>query len=237
MKRLAIVTITIVSLAAYAVADQINFTFTTGAPGSVSGSASGMAAGPSTLFKITNTTTSTIIPFAGTLVTIATGPATSFVAIGSPPTFISAKFAGMSTMSVEVVDSAMNPLVEGVLHNGASFTSALPAGTGAFLGSFKVTFVSPAVLAMFGLTGETVEPTGSVAYTTGNGNLAQNTTFMGQVGGGAVTIQTTAVPEPVGLGLLGAGILTALGVWRSRKEIHRTSDTIELISKGRGAFR
>jgi hypothetical protein len=209
MKRLAFVAALFASLATCAVADQINFNFTLGAPSSVvATSAGGLTAGPSMLTSISDTTTNTNIPTPGTFVNAITGPASSFVPIGSPPTLILATFTGAGANSVLVVDAANNVLVAGSMQDNASLLSTLSVGTGSFLGTFDVSFVSPAALALFGL-GPGFQPVGSVAFTFASANF-NGTTLTGAIGGGSVTIQTpppTTTPEPAGLGILGIGLV------------------------------
>jgi hypothetical protein len=198
-------------LAATAVADQINFNFTVGSPTSVTAtSAGGLSSGPSTLTSISDSTTSVIIPTAGTYVNGNTGPAVSLMQFG---TVVLGTFMGAGPNSVLVVDSSNNVLVAGSMNDSASLLSTVPAGTGSFLGTFHVTFVSPAALALFGV-GPGFSPNGSVALTIGNASF-NGTTYKGAIGGGSVTIQSTAaVPEPMGLGILGIGLLTIGGLWR-----------------------
>jgi hypothetical protein len=217
MKRLALVAIVVVSFAAYAVADQINFNYTIGGPGSVTATNGGLTAGPAMLTSISDTTTGVNILFSGTFVTATTGAALSLVPIGSPPTLIVGTFDAGGPNSVQVVDSLSNPLVTGAMQVNSTFASSLPGGTGSYMGSFDVAFVSPAALALFGL-GPAFQPVGSVAYTFGNANW-DGTTFTAAIGGGSVTIQTpTATPEPAGLAIVGVGLLTIVGGlrrWRS----------------------
>ena len=206
MKRLALVAIAVLSLAVFAVADQINFNFTIGPPSSVVATLGGLTSGPSMLTSISDTTTSTNIPTPGTYVNGNTGPATSFVPIGSPPTLLLATFSGLGGNSVLVEDSMGNVLVSGSMQDNATLLSTFPIGTGSFLGTFDVSFVSPAALALFGL-GPSFQPVGSVAFTFA-GATFDGTTLTGLIGGGSVTIQTpTATPEPAGLGIVGMGLV------------------------------
>jgi len=211
MKRLALVAIAVLSLAVFAVADQINFNFTIGPPSSVTAtSAGGMTSGPSMLISISDTTTGVNIPQIpnGTYVNGNTGPATSFVPIGSPPTLLLATFSGLGGNSVLVEDSMGNVLVSGSMQDNATLLSTFPIGTGSFLGTFDVSFVSPAALALFGL-GPGFQPVGSVAFTFAGANFDTTTgTLTAAIGGGSVTIQTpTPTPEPAGLGIVGMGLV------------------------------
>jgi hypothetical protein len=109
--------------------------------------------------------------------------------------------------SVLIVDLSNHPLLAGSIESSSSFLTEIPDGTGAFLGSFDVTFVSPTVLAMFGLSSSS-QFTESVLLLTFAQDNFDGTTVSGVMGGGTVTIETAAAPEPVGLGLLGASLLT-----------------------------
>jgi hypothetical protein len=218
MKRLALVAMAVVLFTAFAVADQINFNFTIGPPSSVSAtSAGGLTSGPSMLTSISDTTTNTNVPTPGTYVNGNTGPAVSLVPIGSPPTLILGTFTAAGANSVLVVDSLNNVLVAGSMQDNASLLSTLPVGTGSFLGTFDVSFVSPAALALFGL-GPAFQPVGSVAFTFANANF-DGTTFTAALGGGSVTIQTpapTTTPEPAGLGIVGMGLMLVAEVSRRK---------------------
>jgi len=196
-----------------AVADQINFNFTTGAANSVTATSAGLNSGPSPLTNISDTTTMTIIPFTGNYINGNTGSAVSLVQFGS---IVLATFNGAGANSVLVEDSMGNVLVAGDMEDNASLLSTVPAGTGSFLGTFHVTFVDPTILALFG-TGPNFAPDGSVAFTVGNANF-DGTTYTGALGGGSVTIQTvtSTVPEPMGLGLFGLGFLTVASGLRRR---------------------
>ncbi len=191
-----------------AVADQINFNFTTGSPTSVTATTAGLMSGPSMLTNISDSTTGLIVPFTGKYVNGNTGPASSLMQFGN---IVLGTFTAGGTNSVLVKDSMGNVLVAGDMQDGASLLSTVPAGTGSFLATFHVTFVDPTILALFGV-GPGFSPQGSVAFTIGNANF-NGTTYTGALGGGAVTIQSVAtpVPEPAGLGILGMGLLTVAG--------------------------
>jgi len=198
-------------VAASAVADQINFNFTTGAPNSVTAtSAAGLVSGPSMLQNISDTTTGVVIAQSGKYVTGNTGPAINLAQFTN---LVIGAFTASGPNSVLVEDSANNVLVAGVMQDGGSLLSTVPNGTGSFLATFNVTYVSPAALALFGL-GPGFLPDGSVALTLGNAKF-NGTTFTAAIGGGSVTIQTP-VPEPGTLALFGSGIIGLAGLLRRK---------------------
>ena len=213
MKKLALLGFLLLVFATCAVADELTFSFILGAPISLTASAAGLSSGPAMNVVVSDTTTGTHFSLAGTF-TASTGPATIFHNFG---TFIDATYSAGGVNSVLIVDPSNNPLVKGNMEANGAFNTTIPRGTGAFLGMFDVTFVSPAVLAMFGL-GPGFLPVGSVAATFVNDNF-DGTTVTGRIGGGTVTIQTprAVVPESASLGLLGMGLLTTAGVLRRRR--------------------
>src|SRR6516225_7110988 len=102
MKRITLVAIVVVSFAAYAVADQVNFNFTVGLPGSVVASPAGLTAGPSMLTSISDSNTMVNIPFTGSLVNSNAGPATNFTVVGDIAIIV---FSPGAANSVLVEDS------------------------------------------------------------------------------------------------------------------------------------
>ncbi len=212
MKKLCVVAVFSLLLAATAVADQINFNFTVGAPNSVVATNAGLTSGPSTLTNISDTTSGLILPASGKFINGNTGPAISLNQFGN---LVIATFLGSGPLSVLVVDQFNNVLVAGSMDDNGSLLSTVPAGTGSFLGTFTVSFVNPAALALFGL-GPGFLPGGSIALTTGNATF-DGTTYTAAIGGGAVTIQTPTVPEPTSLMLLGSGFLAIGGILRRKR--------------------
>ena len=213
---------------ASAVADQINFNFINGASNSVTAASAGFVSGPSLLFSnIGDSTTGATVPCSGSsaspvcqggnYISGNTGPAHSLMAFG---TQVIGSFGPASAISVLVEDSMGHTLVSGTMQDGGALLSTIPNGTGSFLGTFDVTFVDPAVLALFGL-GPAFLPNGSVSLTFGKANWnATTSTFTAALGTAGVTIQTPPIPEPASLGLLGMGILTVAGGLRLRKRTH-----------------
>ncbi len=91
MRKLLVVVVFTLLLAATAVADQINFNFTTGLPGSVKATAAGLTSGPSKLTSVSDSDTGLIIPTAGTYKNGNTGAATSLGQFGP---FVIGTFGG-----------------------------------------------------------------------------------------------------------------------------------------------
>jgi len=215
MKRLTLVAIAVVSLAAFAVADQINFNLSFGGPASLIANPSGLFSGPAPLTDITDATTLTTVPFSGNLVSANAGPG-PIVPIG---TSIFVFFTAGGTVLVE--DSASNPLLIGTMRDSATLIQNIPPApaTGSLNGTFDVSFVSPTVLALFGQT--SYSPIGSIALTDGTATFDPVTsTITAVIGGGAVTIETSVVPEPATLGLVGLGLLTVGATLRRGKRTH-----------------
>ena len=213
-KLLAVALLALLFSATAAVADQINFNFRFGGPDTVTATSGGLTSGPAPLTFISDSTTGVFFPITGMFAQATTGPASSFLATTS---LIIAIFTAGGTNSVVVQDAMGNTIVAGDTLNNGTLLSQIP-GAGSFLAGFHVTFVDPAILAMFGL-GPNFLPTGSVSLTSGQSTF-DGTTFTAEIGGGSVTIQTGVVPEPVGLGVLGMGLLTiaeGLRRWRAAK--------------------
>jgi hypothetical protein len=211
---MTLVAIVVVLFAACALADEISFNFLTNPPfsGAVVASSAGMTAGPSMLTSISDTMTN--IPFTGSLVNANTGPATNFT---NNTDIVAITFSAGGTNSVLVEDSMGHVLVSGSMRDGAVLLSTIPplTGTGAFLGTFDVSFVSPMVLALFGQ--HSFSPIGAVAFTSGQATFNTHTnTLTSVIGGGSVTVQTSPIPEPASLGLVGIGVLGAAGLIRRK---------------------
>ena len=215
MKTFALLVPLLASLTATAFGDDITFSFMLGQPQfSLSASTAGLSAGPAMNFAVSDLQTNSEFPLAGQFMAF-TGPATTFNAF---PHLIVASYSGGGADSVSIVDPLTHqPIVEGALTNNAVFLTRFQNGTGFLIGTFDVTFVSPAVLAMFHLKGQTVLPNGVLSATFAGDNF-DGTTVVGELGGGAITIETAGTAaEPGSLALFSMGLLVITSVWQLRR--------------------
>ena len=199
----------------FALGDQITFSFVAGqgnAPDLMASDAGGMVSGPADNIAVSDTTLGLHLALPG-IFTSSAGPGSSF-AIG--PSFVIATFTAGGSDSVLIVDPVTGGvLVAGTMQDNGALLAQYPGGTGSYLGTFTVTEVDPAVLAMFGLSG--FNPNGSVAFTFGQ-DQTKSGTLDAVVGGGTVTIVGTLAPEPASLMLAGTGLLAlCLGVFRMKR--------------------
>jgi hypothetical protein len=198
------------SLAASAGADEITFSFVFGSPGSLAASnGGGLSAGRAIVIAVSDADKGIVLPFSG-FALASTGPATSWSVTS---TDVTATFSAGGVNSLQVLDLAMSPVVLGTMEDGSTFDTTYPNGVGSLQGLFDVSFVDPAVLALFGL-GPSFLPEGSVSYTFAHDNLTGGA-VTGEVAAGTVTIETP-VPEPGTLALLGSGVLGLAGVLRRK---------------------
>lgn len=213
MKKLVL--LTLLAAAPALLADEITFHLIFGAPGSLTASAAGLSAGPATNTTVSDGNTGMVFALPGTF-SLATGASSTFTVL---PMFVLATYGPSGAASVSIVDPSLNPLVTGVLADHANnFITPFPDGDGAFAGTFDVSFVSPAVLALFGL-GPGFAPEGSIAITFAHDNF-NGTDVIGQVAGGSVTIETaTPVPEPATILLMGISLFTMVLLQRAVKKL------------------
>lgn len=220
MKKVASLVLVVLAVlvigAVFARADQITFSFIGNTSiQNLSAGLGGFAAGPSLNVLVTDATTGVRIDLPGVFTT-STGIANSFTVLTSPNLVLASYSAGGADSVLITSLDGKTVYVAGVNENRGEFVSAYPSGTGAFLNSFTVTQVDPAVLGMFGL-GPGFDSRGSVSITSGTGNLVGRDALAATIGGGTVTIESTAIPEPAGLGLAGMGLLAAAGMVRRRR--------------------
>ena len=204
MKKFALLVVLFAAVAASAFGDEITFSFILGQSYSVAASVAGLSAGPAMNLAVSDIQTDTEFPLTGQF-TAFTGPATAFSVF---PHVIVATYSSGGANSVSIVDPQTNqPIVEGALTNNAAFLSRFQNGTGVLLGAFDVTFVSPAVLAMFHLQGQTFLARGALSATFAHDNF-DGKTLVGELGGGTVTIESaSAAPEPSSLAFFTMGLL------------------------------
>jgi hypothetical protein len=191
-----------------AFADEI--TFTVVGPGTITSSLSGMTAGPAMVPLVTDVTTGKSFPLTDTF-TASAGAAHS-VTVGA--TSYTAFFAPGATGSVSIPGG-----VTGNMLDNSELTAVIPDGAGSFSGEFDVTFLSPTILAEFGL-GPHWAPTGSVGITFHESALNGHS-LTGNIGGGSTTVLTvqTAVPEPETWAMFLFGCGTLVAFWHSRQNL------------------
>ena len=209
-------------------ADQISVTYAFGGPNSVDASLSGVSLGPAVNLDVSDQQTGQIFTLGG-LSASSTGRATSFTVLTSP-NLVLANYSAGGANSVLVLDSMGNILIAGTMESRGSAVSTYPNGTGAFLGDFLVSEVSPGLLGLFG-KGPGFLPDGSVSATFGEANLVGTDHLVAAVGGGSITIQTpTPVAEPAAMILYGTGLfICMIGVRRFNRSQKKLSGKDPLL--------
>lgn len=166
-------------------------------------STAGFTAGPCLNVLVSDSAKGLRFPLLGQF-NVSAGAASSFVITSSQ---VNGTFGAGGTNSVSIVGSS--PFLQGDMLAGGDLGATYPGGTGSFQGIFDVTQVDPAVLALFG-SRLRFDPRGSVSVTFGQ-NAVVGSQLEGVIGGGTATIVITTIPEPKGLGFLGA-VVMALGM-------------------------
>jgi hypothetical protein len=188
-------------------ADNIAFHFNGG--GSVTATSAQFTSSLTTLVSAEDTDTNTLSSVTGNA-SLKTGAAASWSTSGSQLDFQFGPGGSVSVTSGFTTLLTGNTVASGLaimaLHNGK---------TGSISGDFAVTYVNPIVLSWFGLTGQTIEPSGAWSLNTSK-DASTSSTFSAQISGGTISFATDVVPEPGTLALMGTGMLGLVG-WIRRK--------------------
>lgn len=209
-KLLAIAGLLIALFVGVCNADEVTFTFLNFGASSFAASSTGLTFGNAINVLVTDNNN-------GHSMTLAavdsgfTGSASTFTA--GPP--LVAIFGAAGANSV-LIESGSHVFLSGAMDPENELEAEYPDRAGAFLSRFSVSFVDPAVLSGLG-TSTKFAPDGSVSLTLGETSFGDGK-LDATLGGGAVTIETTTVPEPSALILLILGSIMSGTYIAKRKE-------------------
>jgi PEP-CTERM motif len=200
----------IASLHTSARADAITFSFVGGPLVNID--STGLTAGPSLVLLISDTKLGSVFSFAGTA-SVSTGAATSYTATA---TSLSAVYGAGGSVMVTSAAACGGVCLTGNLNANGAY-AATTNQTGSFQGLFNVTYVNPAIPAMFAEPNAFL-PVGSDSLNTGFNMFASGgTTATATLLAGQISFQTPVIPEPGTLALFGTGILGLAEFVRRKK--------------------
>lgn len=193
----------------YAAADVVTFTYLNLTGASFTASASGLAFGNAVNVLATDNTNGHNMILTA-LDSGSTG--TSFAFLPGPP--LTADYLGAGPGSV-LVKNGGTTFLSGSMSLGGHLEADYPNEAGGFASRFIVNFVDPSILTALGTT-TTVDPDGSIVLTFDQ-TAFNGTTLTGVLGGGSITIETSApVPETSSIFLAITGLLVC-GLYLKKK--------------------
>lgn len=202
------------SFSSVAVADAITFTYavtTIASPVQVNETGSpAVKVGPVDSVVVKDTKLGLSMSLPGALVTV-TSNNNVFYSAGA---VLTAAYSGGPETEIQITDALCGGTC--LLGNfNLGFYQANQGDGGAWAGLYHVQFVSPAILALFGDTSDSINPHAANGFGTTNNSFTP-TTDSALLSSGFINVQTSPIPEPGTLALLGTGILGLAGFARRK---------------------
>jgi len=203
------------SFSTTAMADGITFTFAIGTGTTpVAVAAAGLSFGPVDDVVVKNSGGSAFVLPGDSTVAISSNNNYLYNAAGG---LLTAGYNGGAGNQITILSplcvSGANPggtCLLGTANQG-SYSAAL-AAPGSWAGLYNVTYVSPSITALFG-DPNTWNPTGGDSFvTTTNTFVNGGNVDSADLGSGSIAFQTSPIPEPGTLALLGIGLLGVAGL-------------------------